>query len=247
MSSCKLADLSEGVQIDTHNTDKLITATTLQKMSAAHGLSNWEKHSKYSVKIEDTFFGTLNKAISPYQNGHMSGTLSLDYTNWDGQLVFESGQPKGTVWEIKNDSYILQKPEKEPKTGNHKDVKFWIPTYKYFIELPKRLQEGTVSATLPVGTYEGKTYDRVIFSWNKLTPQKELDQYVIWIDQNTKRIALVQYTIREIGKIFSGLAEMHDYKIVNGILIPFSMRVKPKLDAKGYMHRMEIKEVKFTN
>lgn len=245
VSSCKLADLSEGARIDSKNSDPHITEKLLQRMSSAHGLANWERMGPYEVKIEDTFYGTVNKAISPYEKGHMSGHLSLNYANWDGLLTFEKGQPKGTTWEINHGTYIIQKPKKKANPGNHREVKFWIPTYKYFIEMPKRLQEGTVRALLPEADYNGKTYNRIIFSWNKLSPQKELDQYVIWIDQETDQIALVQYTIREIGKVFSGLAEMHDYRNVEGIMIPFSMRVKPKLDASEYMHRMELKEVKF--
>ncbi|MBV6654912.1 MAG: hypothetical protein KI786_14200 [Mameliella sp.] len=44
----------------------------------------------------------------------------------------------------------------------------------------------------------------VIASWNTVSPQKEIDQYIIWIDAASKRIVKVDYTVRDAYKFVTG-------------------------------------------
>ena len=92
----------------------------------------------------------------------------------------------------------------------------------------------------------GKTYDRVLATWNQVEPQKEMDQYVVWVEQETHLIGKVAYTIREANKFVSGYAMFEDVKDFDGVKLPTRMPVGSNLVKEGkWLHEMRIKEVTF--
>jgi len=121
-------------------------------------------------------------------------------------------------------------------------MKFYLPTYQYFIEFPNRIQEATSIDYLGTKIINGIKSEGIIASWNTVAPQKDLDQYLIWIDAKSKRIIKIEYTIRDKFKFVSSEAYFHDYKDYGGIILPSTMPVKSNLKKNGYISKVIIKE-----
>jgi len=122
-----------------------------------------------------------------------------------------------------------------------KNMKFYIPTYQYFIEFPIRIQEATSIDYIGTKMIDGVKSEGVIASWNTVAPQKKLDQYVVWMNAESKRIVKIAYTVRDKYRFVSGVAYFKDYKDYDGIILPSTMPVESNLLKEGYLHKMSIK------
>ncbi len=132
---------------------------------------------------------------------------------------------------------------RERRFKRDKDIEFWLPTYQYFIELPIRIQKATFVSFAGTGTMEGKTYDLVFATWNKAEPQRDVDQYVLWINRQTKLVDRVDYTVRDFFNFLKGTLFYNDYRDIGGLKIPFFMPVENKM-GKGNLHEIKVLEVK---
>ena len=109
---------------------------------------------------------------------------------------------------------------------NDKTIEFWLPTYLYFVEAPLRIFEADVISYAGERTLNGKTYDLVYATWNDAEPQKDLDQYILWIDRETHILRQMQYTVRDKSSWIHATLRYTEYeKNDTGILFPLEMRV----------------------
>jgi len=212
----------------------------LQEMGEAHGISNWKNVTTYSSKFEELFFGTLGTYSSPYLEDSVQFLLQYIPNTYDGKLEFLSGEEMGTSWGIQSWKSYTSTPRRSHKFEEDYNITFWVPTYQYFIEFPLRIQNANAFAFAGEKEIEGKQCEGIIASWNTTEPQRDIDQYLIWIDKATKRIVKLEYTIREMYNFLTGAAYFHDYKNYDGILLPSSMPVESNLLKEGFLHEMRI-------
>ena len=67
-----------------------------------------------------------------------------------------------------------------------------------------------------------------------------MDQYLIWLDSDTKRIVKLEYTIRDAYNFLKGAVYFKDYKNYEGIWLPSSLPVESNLLEDGFLHEMQI-------
>ena len=209
-------------------------------MGEAHQIKNWNNLKSYNVTYVDEFYGFLGKQAHPFKEQHM--TFSLDYIpkTFDGRMEILSGKEKGSVWGMQD--WTTYRIDADGKAGpkKNKDMRFWIPTYQYFIEFPLRIQEATVLDYMGSGSIEGTKVEGVLASWTTVEPQKKIDQYLIWIAADTKRVVKVEYTVRDAYRFVTGAAFFKEYKNYEGILLPTYMPVESNLLKEGFLHTMRI-------
>ena len=235
----KLSDLRpEGYQYP-HNIPK--AKQLLKAMGKAHQIEKWNDIETYNVIFEDEFYGFLGKKTHAFQEQKITFSLNYIPNTFDGQLKILSGKDKGKTWGMQSwKTYYLDKTG-NAKLKENKNTKFYIPTYQYFIEFASRIQEATVIDYLGTKMINGIKSEGIIASWNTVAPQSDLDQYVIWIDSESKRIVKIAYTVRDKYRFVIGEAYYKDYKDFNGVILPRTITVASNLLREGYLHQMSIK------
>ncbi len=212
----------------------------IQEMASAHNSHMWDSIETYSVILRDEFYGFFGKQAHPFPEQEMQFTLSYIPKSTEGRLKIMNGNKKGETWGIQSwDTYKLNTNE-DPILTENKDLKFWIPTYQYFIELPNRIQEATAIDYIGQKIINGVETEGVLASWNTVKPQNNIDQYVLWIDSKTKRLVKVEYTVRDFYKFITGAAYYENYKDFDGFLLPTEMPVESNLVKDGLLHKMSI-------
>ena len=236
----KLADLrQEGYQYP-NNTEK--AQNLLKQMGKAHHIHLWDSLSTYQVIFEDEFYGFLGKQAHPFKEQQMKFALQYIPNTFNGRLEILSGKEKGNIWGM-DDWQIYQKDEQgQIVAKDDKDMKFWIPTYQYFIEFPKRIQEASIIDYLGKKTIDGTPVEGIIASWNTVAPQKDIDQYIIWLDASTHKIFKIEYTVRDTYRFVAGAATFQDYKVYHGLPLPAALPVESNLKKEGLLHTMRIKD-----
>lgn len=212
----------------------------LAEMGKAHGIHNWDSISTYSSTFEDVFFGTYGKGSHGFAEDSVRFLLKYIPNTYDGSLEFLSGQNLGISWGIQSWKSYVSTPNQKHKFVDDKNIVFWLPTYQYFIEFPMRIQNANAFAYAGETTINGIPCEGIIASWNTTAPQREIDQYLIWVNKKNKRIVKLEYTIREMFNFLKGAAYFNNYKNYDGILLPSSMPVESNLLEEGFLHEMKI-------
>lgn len=248
LTSCvnpfRLTDLNS-VTKNTQSADNQSEAKKLLlEMGEAHGIKFWDSIQTYNATFADEFYGFFGKRSHPFKEQKIK--FSLDYipNTSNGQLTILTGEQKAVCWGMQSGQTYRKENDQKIVLESNKDMKFWIPTYQYFIEFPSRIQEATALKYIGTKIIDGVKTEGVLASWKTVKPQKDIDQYIIWIDTTTKRIVKIEYTVREMYKFVSGAAYFKNYKNYNGLLLPSELPVESNLIKDGFLHMMSIVDFK---
>lgn len=223
------------------NANVAIAEDLMSKMAEAHGAQNWEGFDSYTATLTDEFFGFVGKKGNPFPENKTKIAVSYIPNTFDGQLEILSGKKKGEIWGMQSWKTYQKNSEGEVDFQEHKDAFFWIPTYQYFLEFPLRIQKADALAYAGKKTVNNIDCEGVLVSWRKVAPQKDVDQYLIWLDEKTHRIVKVDYTIRDQFKFLIGRLAFFDYKEFDGVLLPTKMEGESNLKKKGgLLHEIDL-------
>lgn len=233
-----LADLRTEVAKQGGNEDK--ARALIADMAKAHNIGAWDSISTYRASFDDEFYGLVGKNGNPFPGN--KGIFDLEYIpgSFDGRLTFTEGEFKGETWGIQSWKTYTSKNGSAPIFQQHNDAYFWLPTYQYFIEFPLRIQEATAFSYAGTKVIDGINCEGVIASWNDTSPQKDIDQYLVWLDADSKRIVKLEYTIREMYYFLTGAAYFKEYKQFGDLMLPTYFPVESNLVSDGLLHEMRI-------
>lgn len=240
LSSCKTTDLRPEGYVYASNVNK--AKQLLSEMGEAHQIGNWDKLETYNVILDAEFYGFLGKQSHAFKEQKIEFSLDFVPKTEDGQMTILSGKEKNETWGVQSGKTYYLDDASKPAVKTNKNMKFYIPTYQYFLEFPSRIQEATSIDYLGTKLVEGVSAEGIIASWGTVATQKDLDQYLIWIDADSKRIIKIEYTVRDKFKFVSSEAYFQDYKDYGGIILPSKMPVKSNLKKDGYISQVSIKD-----
>jgi len=151
----------------------------IQAMASAHKVENWDSVSTYTVRFREELFGFLGKSSNPFPETPSLFDLSYIANTYDGKLEFVEGENKGVTWGIQSWNTYTSKENGKPIFAEDANITFWIPTYQYFIEFPKRILKADALGYAGEKTIAGISCEGVLASWHTIDPQKNIDQYLI--------------------------------------------------------------------
>lgn len=248
VQSCRLVDIRTTEVKESYNPEKGIDI--LNEMSKTHGLEQWDSIKNYSLHIDDEFYGLMGKMGNPFPNNKAEFDFSLIPKTFTSQAIFTDKKWKDKIWGIqswKTYSTIKSDSLKFDKKNN-RTIEFWLPTYQYFIEIPNRIFEADRISFAGERMYNGKAHYLVFASWTTDSPQKNTDQYILWIDKETHVLRLIQYTVRDQFKWLNATLVYDTYKTFNGLLLPMNMSISLSAPSqKKVMHQINISNVKLND
>ena len=212
----------------------------LEEMGNAHGIEHWENIETYTIHFEDSFFGTMGSISHPYTEDTVQMTLTYIPKTYDGIMRFLTGMRIGESWGMQSWKTYKINERFGLKFEEDSDILFWLPTYQYFIEFPLRIQKADQLAYAGEREIDGTMCDGILATWKTLSPQKDIDQYLIWIDQKDKTIVKLEYTIRDMYNFITGAVYFKEYLNFDGLILPASMPVESNLLKDGFLHEMKI-------
>ncbi|MDX1406712.1 MAG: hypothetical protein R3330_01230 [Saprospiraceae bacterium] len=217
----------------------------LEETCRKHGLTVWQEHRTYTVTFRDRFQGLKGWYANSFGENPVELQCAYAVGRFEGEVEFLSGKKKGEIWGFMNDQPYRLLPGGAHMTNENKHIRFWVPTIQYFVEFPLRILEADTIAYAGEATYDGRVYDRIIASWRTLEPQKEIDQYLIWISRESGLIEMIQYSVRDYFKWYRGTAIFEDFENHAGVLIPTSVPVFAKHPDKSKVHHMGFENFRF--
>lgn len=255
-SGCTMADLRpellqrEGLTEETARRGRAL----LQRAAETHGLVAWRTHRTLSITATDRWDGSWIGSMAgwwPQTNQRFRMQTALG--TFTSRVELLDGPAAGEVWGVQAWQGYRQTSASAGAVSSADDVlTFYLPTLHYFTELPFRLLNADVVAFAGTRTHREHTYDLVLVTWNRLAPQRDVDQYLLWIGRDSGRIEMCRYTLRDAYDWAAGTIHYDDYRAVQGVQIPFQQTVTlAPVDeatyplAEHFFHRLALETARF--
>ncbi|TNE46049.1 MAG: hypothetical protein EP343_25115 [Deltaproteobacteria bacterium] len=239
LSDLRTPSLKKGVTTAMEAKGRLLLQ---QSMKALGGAKAWKKFKQQTLRVKMTDTWVLNFMTKMFVPKNLSGvTLALTFqpNQTNSRLQFLSGPRKGSTWGIQNWMTYTVKGKQALDWKHDKDIKFFLPTYQYFALMPFYLSEAQKVAYAGEKKLNGKAYHLVFATWKDYKPQRDMDQYLIWVEKESKRIHYVEFTVRDKLASIRSTAKLLNYKKVQGLWLPHRVDVQQQPSSKKWMHKME--------
>jgi hypothetical protein len=214
----------------------------LEAAAEAHGgIDAWQARETVTVEMTDSWRGMF-KLFSPWPSANVTVRLEQRLHTFDSRATFSDADNAGLVWGISDWKTWEEQDGEGARVRKNKGARFMLPTMHYFTELPYRILEAPILVDVGEETVGGVVYDRVFATWESVEPTAKFDQYIVYVDRSTGRIAKTHYTVRELGGFITGTMHYEDYVQVDGAWLPMTMVVtaKPTDTLADYMHRATV-------
>lgn len=174
--------------------------------------------------------------------------------SFDGHVEYLEGRKSGDIHGLQ--SWETYKMKAQTPIADKDKRRGWaLAAYHYMLEGPYRLLNADVIKYAGETTFEGQNYDLVFASWKESAPHKEHDQWLLYINKETKFVDLANLTIRDFFMPFPPkLAEgtvryIEREKTTSGIHFPTNLVIQlldPKKEKK-HVYRITLSDYKFNS
>jgi hypothetical protein len=72
------------------------------------------------------------------------------------------------------------------------------------------------------------------------------DQFLVYVNVDTKQVAFVEFTLRDLMKAYKGVVHYQDYRNVQGMLMPHWVGIAGTIIAPDYDHYLEVDHFVFS-
>ncbi len=220
----------------------------LQQVADAHGgRDKWEAAYAAKVTYRDEWPRLIPRLFAmPWPSSDVLITQTMLLGMDTSRLTFQEGKKEGISWGIQNwATYKVTPSFEEPLFVADKTIWFWLPTMQYFFEAPFRLLEADVVFYAGTKSYLGSSYEVVYLTWESVEPNEQVDQYVAWIEPNTKRLVFLQYTVRDQADFLTGTAFYKDFRSVDGFVVARQISIASMDSPKKILHETTFEDVAF--
>ncbi len=192
----------------------------LTEMENAHGKNTWLNTQTWSVDYNAKWKIPVAWMANHWPNNEQNVRFDAVTNSFDSRAILLDGSHKNEVWGIQSWQPYKKKPKGQVQFKDDANLAFGNPTVHYFIELPFRASGASIVAYAGTKIKNDIKYELVFISWLTAKPNKDSDQYVLYINKNTKRLDLAAYTVREQFNFLNSTVTYQDYVKLDGILFP---------------------------
>ena len=213
MADIRNAYLKKGIK----ESDKTKGKELIAKLEeACGGFNAWSsfKRGRF-IQTADWYENETNWTTNP-QEFEMSCAIGGS----DGKLTLLNGPKAGMTWTVKEGSVfdIDGKADKE-----HQEMIWHKQDYKsYWFQFPFKIREADIISFAGQREIEGITYEIVYATWYSEGPNSKYDQFMLHLHPETHRLDYLEFTIRDVFPMATGVSKFTNYEENDGITLPMS-------------------------
>ena len=224
----------------------------LAEMFEAHGgLWRWRSFNFVTAKVSDEWFNSLFWTLAaPYtENPEHVAVAAYTHEFPNARVEFTGGKNAGLVWVADRDTIVRKVPSEAPervKTADDGIFTSFVHNFAVWPTFPFILASVDRAAYIGPDEYQGQRYEKVLVSWGTLGPQAKTDQWILWINAESKRLERVWFTIRVAGEDAVGGYNLKAFKTVQGLSIATVCEGIIGLD-EAPLHTYVLTDIEFSN
>ena len=234
--------------LEDNERDEPAARERLERVRAAHGAEAWEQYRVMDVVFYDDWPFWLTRApLTPWDVPRQKLRAKLLRRNWTTEFELLNGDRPGERWGLQSWKTWRAEPGGDPVFEDSWVVATTLAGLRYFIELPLPQDTATHVQDAGMATWNGKTYERLYVTWERGEPQRDFDQYVLWIDPQSGLVARVDFTIRALSGLAVARAAFEEYADAGGVRFPRKIVIDGVLPTGHTLpvHTIEIERVEW--
>ncbi len=167
-------------------------------------------------------------------------------TGFTGEGEITTGKHTGERFGVDGtpgpDSYLVKDGRKRHKGGLA--ARIYAPSVQYFTEFSFRIREASRVGYVDDAQWNGRRYHRVLATWGDVRAHMKHDQYLVYVNAESKLIDLVRYTIRTAGPPMASAIAFTDVRDVGGMKLAFDVQVGFfSDDGLRTIHHLDVDEI----
>lgn len=196
--SCKVADLRTDYLKKDIRTG-VDGRALLEESVKAMGYDKLKDYKSYTVNSVFKWkpFWTIMPMNSLPGNKNKEIQFHFSINSFDGKVEYLKGRKKGDYHGIQSWHSYRSVNGKPIEFKKDKRRSWGLASYHYLIEAPYRLLNAPIIKYAGTKRKYGKEYDLVFATWGSEEANKNHDQWIIYINRETKFVELCQLTIRD--------------------------------------------------
>lgn len=229
----------------------------LKESLKAQGYDAFNQHQTYEMTFTDHWKGPMAGMGKLWAQKTTKMTERCIPNTFDSSIEFLDGKEKDLVIGLQSWNYYQKENQKSEANFDVKSNKrhvFGIAAFQYFAELGQRLMNAEILRYGGEKKMFDKNYDLIYATWKSIEKQKDLDQYILYINKETKLIDYASYTLRDNylkapgSQAFYGTIHFTDMRDIDGFKVPFKQVVflmNAKKSNEKYIHQLTLDSFKF--
>jgi hypothetical protein len=198
----------------------------------------WKKFSRWEVVGADHWESAVLRLLTPVREDTQRFQLIIHLGKNEAVYTFLDGLHAGDMIGCDGGEFY------RVTSGQRYDVGVW-KSRLYFDPLRQSFLWTQNLLRMPVLVYGGRDelndqfYYKIYAAETSDFDDPKMNQYILWINQVTRRIDLVEYTLRDVLKSYQGTVHYSAYENIGGVLVPSLLRFGAK-PFGGRIHEVRV-------
>lgn len=213
MADIRNAYLKKGLKAEDQAKGKAL----ISKLEAAcGGYDTWKAYKTgHFTQKADWYDNETNWTTNPQE---FEMTCSVGGS--DGQLTLLNGPKKGMTWSVRNGMAYATDGNFDKE---HQEMVWHKQDYKsYWFQFPFKIREADFISYGGQREIKGTLYDIVYATWHSEGPNSKYDQFMLYLHPETHQLDWLEFTIRDIFPMATGVSQFTNFQENDGIRLAMS-------------------------
>lgn len=245
---CSLADLRNGnfeeEPIPEHLTQK---ATELLLSPIDPGLDplKWNEVRGLELFLVDYWDSGFVRMFTPVPERVQAMKLKVSVHSNSAIIRFTDGKGRGRIIGVENGDPFVIDPKLGKVMNSDNEIKTYVESLRLYILLPFIVHGFKNIAHMGEMGVGDAQYDEIFATDGDWTPSPDYDQYRLYVRKGSGAIEFIRFTYRDVFNSYKGLLHYEEYTNLQGKLFPMKIAIKDDFSDAGFVHQLQIGNVKF--
>jgi hypothetical protein len=205
----------------------------------------YQKGTTLRVTGSDMWESTFIRWMTPLDENAQKFQAQLKLYHQGIEYMFLNGKQKGQTIGFDGQSYRYVGTQKSYEESS--SIALYLGPLQSYFEWHQTLLRR--SALELIGTKRIKNVQYLICYVTEGSTQAldKYDQYLVYINTKSNRIDYIEFTMRKLMKSYKGVVHYQNYKMVQGILMPFWIGIADNLLHPHFDHYFVLESITFSS
>ena len=182
--------------------------------------------------------------LTPLDENRQAFQAELDITHQGVEFTFRNGRKKGRVIGFDGRSY--SETDGQLLYEARSSTALYLGSLQNYLEWHQTLIRNPTLEFAGIASIAGAKHWVLYATEGDTQHLSEYDQFLIYVNTDTKQVAFVEFTMRELMKSYKGVVHYRDYRTVQGLRMPHWVGIAGTIPSPEFDHYLEIDRFVFS-
>jgi hypothetical protein len=246
---CSTADLStDNLKNQGRQPDLREEAITIfeRSLNARGGYNTYKSFDAVQLRGTDVWSSSFVRFFTPVTEQEQKFEVTFSIAENKIKYLFLNGKRKGQYIGVESGKTYRAKNEGRDFTDSSK-IRLYLEPLTHYFQWPYKLYESPVLLYAGEENIENEAYHLLFASSGGVAASPDHDQYVIYVNKKTHYVDYIDFTLRALFESYKGTLHYRDFRIVQGLVVPFFIGASDEVKNKDFVHEFLFGEIQFNS